>query len=84
MGAVDPDERAAASAVTGAAFRLPFAVSTTLGSYMLTLDLSLPFFVTALLYGLGTAAFWYFFRTYGAVTPEQAEAAEAAEIVSPK
>jgi MFS family permease len=62
MGAVHPEERAAASAVTGASFRLPFAISTSFGGYLLTQDLSMPFFVTTLLYAVGTAAFWVFFR----------------------
>jgi MFS family permease len=84
MGAVDPDERAAASAVTGAAFQLPFAVSTTLGSYLLTVDLALPFYLTSLLYGLGTAAFWYFFRAYETITPEEAVAAQVTEAARPK
>ncbi|MCJ2520892.1 MAG: MFS transporter [Candidatus Thermoplasmatota archaeon] len=84
MGAVDPDERSAASAVTGASFRLPFAMSTTLGAYLLTIDLSMPLFLTALLYGLGTGAFWYFFRAYWSVTPEQAASTSAPEAPGPK
>lgn len=71
MSAVDESERAAASAVTGAAFRLPFAVSTTLGGYLLTINLDLPFFVTTALYAAGTATFWAFFRRFqGAVRTE--------------
>jgi len=62
MTAVDESERAAASAVTGAAFRLPFAMSTTLGGYLLTVNLDLPFFVTTGLYAVGTFTFWAFFR----------------------
>lgn len=62
MGVVRPGERAAASAVTGAAFRLPFAISTTLGAYLLTVNVDLPFFVTTGLYAVGTLVFWLFFR----------------------
>ena len=62
MTAVDESERAAASAVTGSAFRLPFAMSTTLGGYLLTVNLDLPFFVTTGLYAVGTFTFWAFFR----------------------
>lgn len=62
MGAVHPDERSTASAVTGAFFRAPQASSTTLGGYLLDLNLALPFYVTTFFYILGTAAFWYFFR----------------------
>jgi len=62
MTVVDESERASASAVTGAAFRLPFAVSTTIGGFLLTVQLDLPFFVTTGLYALGTATFFAFFR----------------------
>jgi len=62
MNAVDASERSAASAVTGAAFRLPFAVSTTIGGALLRIDLSLPFFVTGVFYAAGIVAFWAFFR----------------------
>ncbi len=64
MGAVHPDDRATASAVTGASFRAPNAASTTLGGYLFTLDLALPFYVTTLFYALGTGAFWHFFKGY--------------------
>ncbi len=64
MGAVDVNARSAASAVTAVSFRLPFALSTTLGVYLLTIDLALPFYVTGVLYAFGTAAFWAFFRGY--------------------
>lgn len=77
MNAVDPSERSAASAVTGAAFRLPFAVSTTIGGALLRVDLSLPFFVTGVFYAVGTAAFWAFFRR-AAPAPGEAKVAERA------
>ncbi|MFQ5908025.1 MAG: MFS transporter [Thermoplasmata archaeon] len=64
MGAVDVNARSAASAVTSVSFRLPFALSVSLGAYLLDIDLALPFFVTGVLYALGTAAFWAFFRGY--------------------
>ncbi|MEE9237860.1 MAG: hypothetical protein V3U52_08760 [Thermoplasmata archaeon] len=59
-------------------------MSTTLGAYLLTIDLSMPLFLTALLYGLGTGAFWYFFRAYWSVTPEQAASTSAPEAPGPK
>jgi MFS family permease len=62
MTVVDESERASASAVTGAAFRLPFAVSTTIGGFLLTVDVDLPFFVTTALYATGVATFFAFFR----------------------
>ncbi|MEE9163318.1 MAG: MFS transporter, partial [Thermoplasmata archaeon] len=64
MGAVDVNARSTASAVTAVSFRLPFALSATLGVYLLTIDLALPFYVTGVLYAFGTAAFWAFFRGY--------------------
>jgi len=72
MNTVDASERSAASAVTGAAFRLPFAVSTTIGGALLRVDLSLPFFVTGVFYTAGVFAFWAFFRNVrsaGATAP---------------
>ena len=74
MNTVDVSERSAASAVTGAAFRLPFAVSTTLGGALLQINLSLPFYVTGVFYAVGTATFWAFFRG----TAAKAAAARAA------
>ena len=64
MNTVDASERSAASAVTGAAFRLPFAVSTTIGGALLGIDLSLPFFITGMFYAIGVATFWAFFRNF--------------------
>ena len=69
MSAVDESERAAASAVTGAAFRLPFAISTTAGGYLLTVNVDLPFFVTTALYAVGVLTFWAFFHGYKDPTP---------------
>ncbi len=70
--------------MTGASFRLPFAMSATLGSYLLTVDLSLPFFLTTLLYALGTTAFWLFFREYDARRAKEGAAARAADVARPK
>lgn len=69
MNTVNPSERSSASAVTGAAFRLPFAVSTTLGAALLQIDLPLPFFVTGVFYAVGVATFWAFFRGAPAKAP---------------
>lgn len=83
MGAVHPDERSTASAVTGAFFRAPQASSTTLGGYLLDVDLALPFYVTTFFYVLGTGAFWYFFRRQREVSAGAAEAG-AEEAAQPK
>ncbi|MDX1534044.1 MAG: MFS transporter [Thermoplasmata archaeon] len=74
MGAVDENSRSAASAVTGVSFRLPFALSVTLGAFLLDLNLAFPFYVTGVLYALGTVAFWAFFRGYRLPEEEAATA----------
>ncbi len=81
MGAVHPDERSAASGVVSASFRLPFAMSASLGSYLMAFDLTLPFYVTTVLYGLGTAAFGLFFRGYEAKRVEEPGGPETAEVL---
>jgi len=70
MGAVHPEERSSASAVVGISFRLPFAVSTTVGAAMMAANPDLPLLITAALYAVGTVAFWVFFRSVSA--PAQA------------
>ena len=62
MSTVDESERSAASAVVGASFQLPFAMSTAVGGYLLTVHVDLPFFVTTALYLTGITTFWFFFR----------------------
>jgi hypothetical protein len=69
---VDPSERSSASAVVGLSFRLPFAVSTTFGAVMMAQDVDLPLYVTTLLYGLGAAIFFVFFRGVSEARPAQA------------
>ena len=62
MGAVDPEQRSAASAVVGFSFRLPNALSTTFGAAMMRQNPDLPMYVTTALYALGVLAFYAFFR----------------------
>jgi len=69
MSTVDESERSAASAVVGASFQLPFAMSTTVGGYLLTVSVDLPFFVTTTLYAIGVTTFWAFFRSFQKATP---------------
>jgi len=54
----------------GISFRLPFAVSTTVGAAMMAANPDLPLLITAALYAVGTVAFWVFFRSVSA--PAQA------------
>ena len=62
MGVVEPSERSSASAVVGLSFRLPFAVSTAFGAAMMAQQVDSPLMVTALLYAVGTTAYFAFFR----------------------
>ena len=58
MGLVDEDVRGAASGVNGALWRLPNALSTLLGAYMMGMGLlALPFFLAGLLYGFSNLLF---------------------------
>ncbi len=63
MGLVDDDERGAASGVNAALWRLPNALSTFIGAYLMAIGLlAFPFFLASLLYTVSIALFWYFFR----------------------
>ncbi|MGF3522532.1 MAG: MFS transporter [Candidatus Bathyarchaeia archaeon] len=63
MGLVTEKQRGAASGVNAALWRLPNALSTYLGAFMMGLGfLSLPFFTAALLYLLAIGLFWKFFH----------------------
>jgi MFS family permease len=63
MGLVDEDVRGAASGVNAALWRLPNALSTYIGAYLIAGGLlALPFFLASMLYSISIALFWYFFR----------------------
>jgi len=63
MGLVDEDERGAASGVNAALWRLPNALSTFIGAYLMGIGLlAFPFFLASLLYAVSIALFWLFFR----------------------
>jgi len=63
MSIVRPDERASASALAGAASSISRAVSPSLGGYfMSSVSLSVPFYMTAVLYAASTAIFFVSFR----------------------
>jgi MFS family permease len=63
MGLVDEDERGMASGINTALWRLPNALSSYFGAYLISIGLlSAPFFVASLLYLLSIVLFWYFFR----------------------
>lgn len=63
MGLITEKQRGAASGVNAALWRLPNALSTYLGAFMMSLGfLSLPFFTAGLLYLLSIGLFWRFFN----------------------
>ncbi len=63
MGLVDEDVRGAASGVNAALWRLPNALSTYIGAYLMDKgQLQLPFYLASLLYAVSIALFWYYFR----------------------
>jgi len=63
MGLVAEDERGAASGISGALWRLPNALSTSIGSSLMFIGLlSEPFFIAGLLYVISIMLFWYYFR----------------------
>ncbi|MCW4045138.1 MAG: MFS transporter [Candidatus Bathyarchaeota archaeon] len=63
MGLVAEDERGAASGLSGALWRLPNALSTFIGAWLMGLGLlAEPFFVAGLFYIVSIALFWGFFR----------------------
>jgi predicted MFS family arabinose efflux permease len=63
MGIVPEDERGAASSLSGALWRLPNALSTYIGAWLMGVGLlSEPFFVAGLFYMVSIALFWFYFR----------------------
>ena len=63
MGLVDEDERGMASGVNAALWRLPNALSTFIGAFLMSIGfLALPFFLATILYSISIAIFWFYFR----------------------
>jgi MFS family permease len=63
MGLVEEDERGVASGINSALWRLPNALSTYIGAYLLGIGfLATPFFLASLLYVISIGLFWSFFR----------------------
>jgi MFS family permease len=63
MGLVNEDERGMASGVNTALWRLPNALSTFVGAYLMSIGLlAAPFFLASMLYSLSIGLFWYYFR----------------------
>jgi len=63
MGLVAADERGAASGLSGALWRLPNALSTFVGAWLMGIGLlAAPFFVGAIFYIVSILLFWFYFR----------------------
>lgn len=63
MGLVAEDERGAASGISGALWRLPNALSTFIGAWMMGMGfLAEPFFAAGLFYVISIILFWLYFR----------------------
>jgi len=70
MGLVPEDERGAASGVSAALWRLPNALSTSVGAWMMGIGLlATPFFLASMLYVVSILLFWYYFK--GTRMPEE-------------
>ena len=73
MGLVAEDERGAASGISGALWRLPNALSTFIGAWLMGIGLlAEPFFVAGIFYIISIIIFWRYFRR--AELPEEKNA----------
>ena len=81
MGLVSPDERGAASGITASLWRLPNALSSTIGAIWIGMGLlALPFYVATVLYLTSITSFWFLFKN--ARLPE--ETGKIVEPLTPK
>jgi MFS family permease len=63
MGLVDKDERGAASGISTALWRLPNALSSSLGAGLMQIGyLALPFYIATVIYIFSIGMFWFFFK----------------------
>ncbi len=70
MGLVAEDERGAASGISGALWRLPNALSTFIGAWLMGIGLlAEPFLIAGLFYMIAIILFWIYFR--GVKMPEE-------------
>ncbi|MGE5637187.1 MAG: MFS transporter [Chloroflexota bacterium] len=75
MGLVSPDERGVASGISTALWRLPNALSSSIGAWMMGLGyLALPFFVGTIIYVISISMFWFFFKN--TAMPEEIDECE--------
>ena len=70
MGLVAEDERGSASGISGALWRLPNALSTIIGAWLMGIGLlAEPFLIAGLFYIVSIILFWIYFR--GVKLPEE-------------
>jgi len=63
MGLVATDERGAASGISTALWRLPNALSSFIGAWLMGSGfLALPFFLATAFYVVSITMFWFFFK----------------------
>jgi len=63
MGLVEERDRGMASGINTALWRLPNALSTFIGAYLMSVGLlAAPFFIASILYTISIALFWFYFR----------------------
>jgi len=63
MGLVAEDERGTASGISGALWRLPNALSSYIGAWLMGIGLlAAPFFLATFFYATSIVTFWFFFR----------------------
>jgi MFS family permease len=63
MGLVAKEERGAASGISTALWRLPNALSSFIGAWLMGIGfLSLPFFIATAIYVFSITMFWFFFK----------------------
>lgn len=80
MGLVAPEERGAASGISASLWRLPNALSSTVGAIWIGMGLlALPFYVATVLYVTAIASFWFLFKN----TRLPEEAREIAQPLAP-
>jgi len=64
MGLVAEDERGVASGISSALWRLPSALSSFVGAWLIGMNLlDAPFFLAALFYMVSIGLFWFYFRS---------------------
>ncbi len=80
MGLVDKDERGAASGISTALWRLPNALSSFIGAWLMGIGLlALPFYVATAFYVFSIGIFWFFFKNTR--MPEEIQACEPKAVV---